>query len=213
MRALVVGSEPRVEGLHAAIGPQVTINAALHDRRCSPSLRSTAKTRDPLNGPALSAAARPDWLVPLRYRVGTAGQNEVRPAKAGSIAAPVVNQLLIRPSANQVSLLAGHHEPTSLVMYSCRKSDHSRPSIGGQFVYFQRRVKRITDEDRMTELRGLIQKPDQTVLHQEREFARPCRSLNQHLVTMRQHVRHPSAPTIFDVIMDRMIVPARRLES
>jgi hypothetical protein len=126
-------------------------------------------------------------------------------------AAPVANQL-IRPSANQVSLPAGHHELTSLVMHGCRKSDHSRPLIGRQFVYFQRWVECVTDEDRMTELRALIQKPNQTVLHQERKFARPRRGLNQYLVTMRQHVRHPSAPTVFDVIMDRMIVPARRLE-
>jgi hypothetical protein len=70
-------------------------------------------------------------------------------------AAPVASQL-IRPSANQVSLLAGHHELTSLVMRGCHKSARSRPLIGPHFAYFQHRMKCVTDEDRMMELRELI---------------------------------------------------------
>jgi hypothetical protein len=105
-----------------------------------------------------------------RAPIVVARKIEQRPVR-GRSAAPVASQL-IRQSANQVPLLAGHHELTALVTRDCRKPDRSRPSIVRQFVYFQRWVKCVTDYDGMTELRGLLQKPNQITLHQERKFSR-----------------------------------------
>jgi len=86
--------------------------------------------------------------------------------------APVASQP-IRPPANQVSLLASHHVPRSLVMRGCRQV-RSLPPVDSAPVRLFPALGKVCHRHRRDDgIARIAPETNQTALHQENEIHSP----------------------------------------
>ena len=78
----------------------------------------------------------------------------------------------------------------------------------GYFVDFQGWIECITNEYRVKEPAGLLQKCFQGILHLEWKQSRTGDSLYGDLITMGEHVRQPARFAEFGIVVDGVVIPA-----
>src|SRR5258707_4961206 len=116
--------------------------------------------------------------------------------------------------SEQIFLLAAEHQFVLLVVHCHRNCHHAGRALWGQRRDYEARIERIAGIDRLQEFARLLDEGDQRVADHMCEGAGTRCSEAQHLKAVREWARMTAFATIFDVVMDRVVIardgPERR---
>jgi hypothetical protein len=114
--------------------------------------------------------------------------------------------------ADEVFVRAIQYQFAALIMHRGAHHDHAGGPLRQEFGDFQRRIKRVAGVHALEEAAGLLDETHERVVDLVREQAGAGRGLDQHLEAVREQVRHSARAAEFAVVVNRMVVAARRLE-
>src|SRR5882724_5909756 len=116
-------------------------------------------------------------------------------------------------AAQQDFLLAGENELAVLVVEGGGEDDHTGRALRRQRRYLEHRIERVAGMNRPQESRGLLDKGDQRVADGVGKGAGPRCGEREDLKAVRQRALVAALAAILDIVMDRVIVGGKRLES
>ncbi len=108
---------------------------------------------------------------------------------------------------SKVAVAALQHLHAVLIVDGGAADDDPCGAPGAQFGDGQRRVQRVPGIDRGQKLRRRLQETDHGIPEDMRQDPGPRRRLRHHLQPVRQQAAMAVAFTVFDVVVDRVIVP------
>src|ERR1700730_15926608 len=115
--------------------------------------------------------------------------------------------------AQQDFLLAGGDELALLVVEGGGEGDHAGRALRRQRRYLEHRIERVAGMNRPQKFRGLLDKGDQGVANGVGKGAGPRRGEREDLKAVRQWALQAALTAILEIVMDRVIVRGKRLES
>src|SRR6185312_11811380 len=116
----------------------------------------------------------------------------------------LLHKVLVFAVADQHALLVMDGEP---------QGDGAGGPPRLRFADLEHRIERVAAIDRLQEARRLLEETDQRVADNVRKDAGAGRTLDRHLQAMRQQVTMTVGLAVFPIVVDRMVVAARELES
>src|SRR6478752_2320239 len=114
--------------------------------------------------------------------------------------------------AQQEPLPSLQHQFAPLVVHCAAQTDDPGRPVGRQLVHLQSRIQRIAGEYRLEESARLLEEGHQRVLGDERKESGARSGLDQRLETMRKHAGQSMGSAVLHIVVNWMVVAARRLE-
>src|SRR5487761_2738681 len=125
----------------------------------------------------------------------------------------MVSLLLVGvPLADEVFVPAVEHQLAALIMHRRAHDDHAGSALRQEFGDFQRGIERIARIHALEKAARLLYESYERIVDLVRQHAGAGCSLDQHLEAVREQVGHAARAAEFAVIVNRMVVAARRLE-
>ncbi len=117
-----------------------------------------------------------------------------------------------RTFLNDVFMLAFHDQRTFLVMYCRLHGEDASGFLRYEIDHFQIRVDGVADVDRAKKTTGCFRKRDEAIVDDVRKHTGAGGSLYEDLQTVGEQALVAAPPTIFDIVVDRMIVTRSQLK-